>query len=54
MIIKDIAWNTFKSTGDINVYLEFSRLKNVEENLKIDLNENNQIKWNSNFGEQLK
>ena len=50
MIIKELAWNAFKNTGDINVYLEFCRLKNAEESLKIDINETNESKWNNNFG----
>ena len=32
-MIKNIAWNTFKQTGDINTYLEFKKFKNIEENL---------------------
>ena len=35
-MIKQIAWNVFKNTGDINTYLEFSQVKNIEENLKIE------------------
>ena len=31
-MIKSIAWNTFKQTGDINSYLEFKEVKNIEEN----------------------
>ena len=30
---KNIAWDTFKKTGNINTYLEFSKFKNIEENL---------------------
>ena len=26
-MIKSIAWNTFKQTGDINSYLEFKEVK---------------------------
>ena len=33
-MIKNIAWNTFKQTGDINSYLEFREVKNIEENMK--------------------
>ena len=45
MIIKEIAWSAFKNTGDINTYLEFSKLKNIEETLNID--ENTKSKWNN-------
>lgn len=52
MIIKEIAWNAFKNTGDINTYLEFSKLKNMEEALNID--ENDKSKWDNNCGKQFK
>lgn len=29
-MIKQIAWNTFKNTGNIDTYMEFVELKNVE------------------------
>ena len=32
-MIKKIAWDAFKNTGDINTYLEFCQIKNMEENL---------------------
>lgn len=47
-MIKKIAWNTFKNTGNINTYLEFSKLKNMEESLNIDSNETDESKWNNN------
>ena len=30
-MLKHIAWNTFKNTGNINTYLELNELKNIEE-----------------------
>lgn len=30
-MIKQIAWNTFKNTGDINTYLELAKFKDIEE-----------------------
>lgn len=65
-MIKQIAWNTFKNTGDINTYLELAKVKNIEkdieENTKInveksiveakELNGNIEIKGNSNSGTQ--
>ena len=54
MIIKELAWNAFKNTGDINVYLEFCRLKNMEESLKIDINETDKSEWDNNCGKQFK
>lgn len=32
-MIKQIAWNTFKNTGNINTYLELVELENVEKNI---------------------
>ncbi len=47
-MIKNIAWNTFKQTGDINSYLEFIETKNIEENMKVVINETDKSKWNNN------
>ena len=46
-MIKNIAWNTFKKTGDINFYLEYKQMQNIEENLKENIDETNKSKWNS-------
>lgn len=47
-MIKQIAWNTFKQTGDINTYLEFATVKNIEENLKNgEKDGNDKNKWNN-------
>ena len=45
MMINELAWNIFKNTGDINSYLEFKKIKNIEENLKESLNETNKSQW---------
>ncbi len=47
-MLKNIAWNTFKQTGDINSYLEFREVKNIEENMKVILDETNKSKWDNN------
>lgn len=31
-MLKDLAWNTFKKTGDINAFLEYRRILYIEEN----------------------
>ena len=49
-MIKNIAWNTFKQTGDINSYLEFKEVKNIEDNLKEKIDETSKSKWDSNSG----
>ena len=33
-MIKQLAWNTFKNTGNINSYLEFAELENAEKQLQ--------------------
>ena len=48
-MIKNMAWNTFKQTGDINSYLEFIETKNIEENMKVVVNETDKSKWNNNI-----
>ena len=30
-MIKQIAWNTFKKTGNINTYLELKQVTNIEK-----------------------
>lgn len=36
-MIKQLAWNTFKKTGDINSYLEFVEVENMEKQMKQNL-----------------
>ena len=31
-MIKKIAWDTFKNTGDINSFVEFKQIENLEKN----------------------
>ena len=31
-MIKKIAWDTFKKTGDINTFLELKQIMDIEEN----------------------
>ena len=33
-MIKDLAWNTFKKTGNINSYLEFVETENIERQIE--------------------
>ncbi len=47
-MIKNIAWNTFKQTGNINSYLEYKEVKNIEENLKVPIDEKCKSKWDCN------
>ena len=32
-MIKKIAWETFKNTGDIDTFLEFKQIENIEYNI---------------------
>lgn len=33
-MIRRIAWETFKNTGNINTFLEFKQIQNIENNIK--------------------
>lgn len=33
-MIKKLAWNTFKNTGDINTFMELLEVENIEKDLK--------------------
>ena len=61
-MIKKIAWNTFKNTGDVNTFLELKQIQNVEEQIKgqnqtiqqiqqqmEEQNGNNKNEWYNNF-----
>ena len=50
-MIKQLAWNTFKQTGDINTFLELMEVKDIEENINLngEGNGNNKNEWNSNI-----
>lgn len=56
-MIKQIAWNTFKNTGDINTYLELAKFKDIEERTEENIineasgnKENIQINTKINLG----
>lgn len=50
-MIKKIAWNTFKNTGDINTFLELIEVENLEKNMNknIDgeIDGDNKNEWNN-------
>lgn len=37
-MIKKIAWDAFKNTGDIQAFLEFKQIEDIENNMKIGPN----------------
>ena len=55
-MIKKIAWNTFKNTGDVNTFLELKQIQNLEEQMNRqikqpleELNGNDKNEWYNNF-----
>ena len=49
-MLKQIAWNTFKNTGDINIYLELKKISDIEENMKVGNYETIESKGSNNCG----
>ena len=48
-MIKQLAWNTFKNTGDINSYLELVELENMQKNLTQLENQNGKSEIQGNI-----
>ena len=50
-MIKKMAWNTFKNTGNVDTFLEYKQLKDIEKQMdqKVKQNGDNKIEWNNNF-----
>jgi hypothetical protein len=49
-MIKNIAWNLFKNTGDINSFMEYKQIENIEMDLqKVELNEYSKNEGDNNF-----
>lgn len=53
-MIRKIAWETFKNTGDINAFLELKQIENIENqinqvNEEKEMNKNGESKneWNN-------
>ncbi len=48
-MIKKIAWNTFKQTGNIDTYLKLKQIQDIENNLqKVEQDGNNKNERNNN------
>lgn len=48
-MIKKIAWNTFKQTGNIDTFMELKQFENIEEKLqKVEQDGNNKDERNNN------
>lgn len=49
-MIKDLAWNTFKNTGNIDTFIEMVEVENLEKQiLKVENYGDNQNQGNCNF-----
>lgn len=42
-MLKKLAWNTFKNTGNINTFLELLEVENIEKTILTNVSNNNQI-----------
>ena len=49
-MIKQIAWNTFKKTGDINTFMELKQVADIEKIIKEEKYGDSKDKWNNNNG----
>ena len=53
-MIKDMAWNMFKSTGSVDTFLEMKQIENIQNNLatlqKVETNGNSKNEGNNNSG----
>lgn len=51
-MIKDIAWNTFKNTGNVNTFLELKQIENIQKQItniqKVETNGSNKNEGNNN------
>ena len=47
-MIRQIAWNTFKNTGNIDTFLELKQVINIEENIKAEKYETIKSERNNN------
>ena len=50
-MIKKLAWNAFKKTGNIDTYLEFMQVKDIEEKMLGDKDGDNKDQGDNNFRE---
>lgn len=50
-MIKQMAWNTFKNTGNINTFLELKQIQDLEQvGAKVEKDEFYKNTWNNNSG----
>ena len=46
-MIKKMAWDAFKKTGDIETFMEYKQIENIENNIK-------QVQKTNSFGDAFK
>ena len=51
-MIKKIAWEAFKNTGDINMYLELKQIENIEDKIAKNSSNVENVKIQQNFVNQ--
>ena len=48
-MIKNIAWNAFKNTGNLDTFLELRQIQNIEQDIqKVEQNGNCKNEWDNN------
>lgn len=52
-MIKKIAWETFKNTGDINTYLEFKQIEEIEKGIATETETQSFNTINKEYGDNL-
>ena len=59
LMIKKIAWDAFKNTGDINTFLEFKQIESIENDIKqiqeitnMNIEDSPKINHKDNFNNQ--
>lgn len=52
-MIKKIAWEAFKNTGDINTYLEFKQIEEIEKGITTETETQSFNTINKEYGDNL-
>ena len=48
LMIKNIAWNTFKNTGNVNTFLELKQIQELQENMQKQIIQGQKAEKNGN------
>ena len=52
-MIKKIAWDTFKNTGDIKTFMELEQIENIEKQIEGNKQNSNNINNKIDFKKEL-